>query len=130
MQTATRREAEPAIRDKDNFLAAIQANEVLLHSLADSIGHKRPPDGTLSATAAGAAAQAPTVREAPFAGIRGRLIGLVLLAIASGLALNALKKPNEKPLVRLPVIEHTKPLAGSFGAFDHLSAAFAKSAWS
>lgn len=48
----------PEIRDKDNFIAAVEANEVLLHSLTDYT-YLRRPSSVLSGT--GAAARGPTV---------------------------------------------------------------------
>ena len=57
------------------------------------------------------------------------LIGLVLLAAASALALNTLvKKPARNAPATPPAVDQTKPSTGSSGALDRLNATLAKSA--
>lgn len=80
--------------------------------------------------AASLAAPAPGGAKAAEPGKRRRLIliGLVLLAAASALALNTLvKKPAQNAPATPPAVEQTKPSTGGSSALDHLNAALAKS---
>jgi len=81
--------------------------------------------------AASLAAPAPAGAKAAQPGKRRRLIliGLVLLAAASALALNTLvRKPAQNaPATTPPAVEQTKPSAGGSSALDHLNAVLAKS---
>jgi localization factor PodJL len=142
--------AQPAIQD--DFIAAARraaqaaAQQTPGPTAAGFLGRRKSPDAAGNKPAsrfslrlhkwerpvqtAGAAASMPAAPEAANADKRRRLIliGLVLLAAASGLALNTLvMKPKEKEPVTPPAVERTKPSTGRFSALDHLDAALAKS---
>jgi localization factor PodJL len=79
--------------------------------------------------ATGPTSPAPAAPKAADAGKRRRLIliGLVLLAAASALAYNYVKKPQGSVSMTPPATEQVKPSAGGSSAFEKLTTTLAKS---
>jgi localization factor PodJL len=133
---------------QDDFIAAARraAQAAAQQTPGGLLGRKKPADtqGPKPASRfslrlrkrerparAASLAAAPAAVKTAQPGKRRRLIliGLVLLAAASALALNTLvKKPARNAPATPPAIDQTKPPAGSSRMLDHLNATLAKSA--
>jgi localization factor PodJL len=139
---------QPALQD--DFIAAARraaqaaAQQTPSPSAGGYLGRKKPADAAAPISGSrfslrfrkrGKPVQseslaAPAAAKAAERGKRRRLIliGLVLLAAASALALNTLvKKPAKNAPTTPPAVEQTKPSTGGSSALDHLDAALAKS---